>query len=804
MVNLTDEQKKLFYTGGNFKDYVFYFPEIDFSITNETLHQESVTIKEAICEAEEFTLGGCIASSIEFEVSEIVEQDLNGLEFTAELYVNLKEDGTYDLKMPMGKYRVESAKMVDDKDYKKVVAYDALYDASVDVSEWHNSYFSSGSHTIKEAREALLKKLEIPFVKINAINDSFSVKKSKDYEKGTLQGTEVLRALCTLSGGFGKINREGYFELNYANEFALYPEETLYPEEDLYPEDREAYLGGAVGDEDVPDYITTKYEEYITRKATCLFIQNESETAKVGSDESNPYILNNNFLLYGKSESELKNIGQKIFESIKNVFYRPNTTTLGGLPYVETGDAFGLIKRRDIIESFVFSRTLSGVQALRDTYESKGRELRANELSVIDKINQLEEKDTSISGDLNDTIEDLGNTKEELSDFEEKTKVRFESTDESIEAEVSRATKAEGDLSSRITITADEISAEVTRAMSAENNLSSRITMTANDITAEVSRATAAEGNLSSRITINANGISTKVEKGNVVSEINQSPDRIVLNSNRLVVNSSNFTLDESGNATFSGVLNGASGEFKGSLSATLTKFSCLISDDGRVQLQGMDNPLLYMNGGSIYLTYPGHISTRTVCGQSSLHLLANENGNKGVSVEELSSTLRPIFDGSMDCGSPSGRWDNIYARNGQIQTSDKKEKKNISEMKEEFARDIIEGTIPKTYKFINGNSGRTHAGMIAQDVEEQLISTGITSNGFAGFIKYEKEEDGIPTGEFGYGLRYEEYIAPIIKYCQMLKKDLQKEREERQRLQFSLMQLQGEFSILKERLQEV
>ncbi len=42
---------------------------------------------------------------------------------------------------PMGVYRVDSAKCVDDKDYKKIIAYDALYDASVDISDIYNSIF---------------------------------------------------------------------------------------------------------------------------------------------------------------------------------------------------------------------------------------------------------------------------------------------------------------------------------------------------------------------------------------------------------------------------------------------------------------------------------------------------------------------------------------------------------------------------------------------------------------------------------------------------------------------------------------
>lgn len=77
-----------------------------------------------------------------------------------------------------------------------------------------------------------------------------------------------------------------------------------------------------------------------------------------------------------------------------------------------------------------------------------------------------------------------------------------------------------------------------------------------------------------------------------------------------------------------------------------------------------------------------------------------------------------------------------------------------------------------------------------------------MSSKDFAGFIKYEKEDtNGVPTSEYGYGIRYEEYIAPLIKYSQCLKRDLKQEIERNQQLQFQLLNLQGEFMILKQQI---
>ena len=105
-------------------------------------------------------------------------------------------------------------------------------------------------------------------------------------------------------------------------------------------------------------------------------------------------------------------------------------------------------------------------------------------------------------------------------------------TNDRITSEVTRASAAEGSLSSRITQTASKITQEVTRASAAEGSLSSRITQTANEITSEVTRATQAEGTLSSRITQTADSISQEVTRatqaeGTLQSSIQQTADAI-------------------------------------------------------------------------------------------------------------------------------------------------------------------------------------------------------------------------------------------------------------------------------------
>ena len=421
MLNLTDEQKAMFYSSGYYKGYRMVFDDINLTIDNEIIHQESVTITQSICSDEELSLGGCIASSIEFEVSEVMDKDVTGLEFKCYMDVEDSEGETV-LTIPMGVYRVDSAKCVDDKDYKKIIAYDALYDASEDVSEFYNNIFAE-NETISyaEFRLKILNHLGIDFVGRNYINDDETAKKTLS-PQGNLTGVMILKSICEANGAFGYIDRNGKFAEAIAREAAgLFPEEDLYPAEDLYPESgaNVQYVGAET---DKAQYINTKFEEYETMPITCVTIKSSADDIGVASsdDESNPYIISSNFLFYGKTKEELKSIGKGIQSVLSGFVYRPNETTLEGLPYMDVGDWYSLVKNRDGVVSPILSRTLTGVQGLRDTFYSKGNKVRANEQTTRDELIQNMGKSLEIQKSIDSLsvdVIDLG--KKEQSHFEQ-------------------------------------------------------------------------------------------------------------------------------------------------------------------------------------------------------------------------------------------------------------------------------------------------------------------------------------------------------------------------------------------------
>lgn len=146
-----------------------------------------------------------------------------------------------------------------------------------------------------------------------------------------------------------------------------------------------------------------------------------------------------------------------------------------------------------------------------------------------------------------------------------------------------------------------------------------------------------------------------------------------------------------------------------------------------------------------------------------------------------------PSVDNAHSFGLSSYRWKTIYAGTGTIQTSDRTKKTNIVNLDTTYAKKFVMGLKPSTYKFVDGTSDRTHWGLVSQDVEELMESLEMDSKDFAGFIKSPKQvmveiedENGEMTselqeveGEYDYSLRYDEFIAPLIKMVQMQQEEI-------------------------------
>ena len=146
-----------------------------------------------------------------------------------------------------------------------------------------------------------------------------------------------------------------------------------------------------------------------------------------------------------------------------------------------------------------------------------------------------------------------------------------------------------------------------------------------------------------------------------------------------------------------------------------------------------------------------------------------------------FTGSVTPSVDDAYHLGKSSHRWDNIWATNSTINTSDRNEKNTIVDS--DLGLSFVNKLKPVSYKF-NGKT-RTHYGLIAQDVE-----TTLDGKDFAGFIKEDlpdelyTEGDDLPEGKkvgdvkkvayTTYGLRYNEFISPLVKAVQELSTEVE------------------------------
>lgn len=224
------------------------------------------------------------------------------------------------------------------------------------------------------------------------------------------------------------------------------------------------------------------------------------------------------------------------------------------------------------------------------------------------------------------------------------------------------------------------------------------------------------------------------------------------------------------------------------------------VSDDVRIVNDlTADGNITFNTNGSTKLLY---LDT----GAHSPYITANANGRISIFADMTGGTdglhvdfdaVSPTSDNTLSSGKSVLRWTEVWAVDGSINTSDGRQKEKIEES--DLGLDFILDLNPVSFKRkdytqikevpvfeeIKEENGKTknvhvgtkkveelktykrrHYGLVAQEVKEAL-----KDKDFAGFI-HDKETDS-------YGLRYEEFIGPLIKAVQEQQEVIQEQQKE-------------------------
>lgn len=472
---------------------------------NSMIESEAFEMDESLCSESELKFGSCEANSVKFTV-----HNTPGSIVGKNIKITETVDGDTENPFQYGKYKVYSDVPSSDRTKREITAYDAMYDIiNADVKAWYSGL--SFPMTLKAFRDSFFLYLGIEQAAETLPNDSMTVNKtlvatqtddsSAVTEESAISGKTVVTAICEINGCFGNINRDGKFEYVFLKAItsALYPREDLFPADDLFPSD--ANTESMTG-----HYISFDYEDFQSQAITQLEIKTSDDNAgAIVGTAGNNYSITGNFLVSDKTGAELEQIADNLLPIMAQAAYTPiKSCTCVGNPCLTLGEPIRFNASREIVETYLLQRILTGVQCKRDSITAQGTQTHSAKVnSIRDTIESVERR----TGKLERNADHLQST---YDDLEEQTNTKFEQTAKSISAEVNRAQKAEGQL----------------------------------DASLELKLG--------------------RDENDQVISMINASADQIVLRGNRLIVECNNFELDALGRVHIVDSLLFDSGEVSG------------------------------------------------------------------------------------------------------------------------------------------------------------------------------------------------------------------------------------------------
>lgn len=441
--------KSLFYDSGS-NHQIFVSIDGKKIADNSSIEFESFELEETLCSESDLMFGSCESNCIK-----LVLRGISSI-LGKEIVVSEEITGSGLDPFIYGKYVVTSDVPTSDKTKREITAYDSMYGIlNCDVKSWYSSLVFPMS--LRQFRDSFFSHVGVEQVDVSLVNDGITINKTlvtKNSDSNTItsesaiSGKKVITAICEINGCFGNINRDGKFEYVILDSItsALYPSENLYPSDEVFPSDSNA-------ESMTGKYIEFDYENFQTRNITQLEIRNSSESSgEIVGTAGNNYVISGNFLVSDKSGDDLRRIAGNILPVISKASFIPvKSSNCVGNPCLMLGDPIRFNTSREIIETYILQRTLSGIQAKRDSFASSGNEYYS------EKVNSVKNEIDSLKGKANKLERTAEHTLSELSDLDKNTSSRFEQTADAITAEVAARQGADVEMSTKISQTAHSI-----------------------------------------------------------------------------------------------------------------------------------------------------------------------------------------------------------------------------------------------------------------------------------------------------------------------------------------------------------
>ncbi len=167
-------------------------------------------------------------------------------------------------------------------------------------------------------------------------------------------------------------------------------------------------------------------------------------------------------------------------------------------------------------------------------------------------------------------------------------------------------------------------------------------------------------------------------------------------------------------------------------------------------------------NTGNLQLS-----TASTSIGAARIGLKFQTGFNQFGAIHPFDITNDAINDDTTDLGQSNARFDDVYATNGTIQTSDQDEKQDFEALSDAEKRVAVAAKgLLKKFRWKSavtekGDNARIHFGIVAQELEAAFTAEGLDAGRYGMFISSTWTEDGIEKTRGG--VRYHELLAFII-----------------------------------------
>ena len=354
MINVNNNTKQAWLSDRKVNTVEISFPNLNLTFGIDDIDKDNFSLKESLCNADSMEFVGCIASSLKVAIYDISD-NVKGEEIT----VSIKAGNTETI--PLFKGFVDSVEIDADSRFKTIIAYDALYNAGqVDVASWYARL--ALPMTLGNIRTSLMSYVGLTEVTGTTLpNDDVMIYRTLE-NPDTIQALTVIKSICQLNGACGIINRDGEFEYRYIQTSM----QTVYS---------------------LPFFEKLKYEEYYCNAIQRVQIRDtEDDAGVVTSGSGNKYIVQANMFAFELASDVLYSMANNILEKINGFTYHPMRSIQNGLPFVEVGDTieYQVSSAGYGVDTFlILSRTLTGIQFCRDTFESRGTQNQSEYISDV-------------------------------------------------------------------------------------------------------------------------------------------------------------------------------------------------------------------------------------------------------------------------------------------------------------------------------------------------------------------------------------------------------------------------------------